>query len=219
MQAARLSSPKHWFYFAVAISTLFVLYNNERFFLHDRLTDPEWIHLRPVGNWIFLHGVPGFIALIAAPIQFSSRIRNRYLRFHRITGYVYLASVAISAPMGMFVARTLTSNPVGYTISWVHGGMWLLCTLIAIKLVRNGDIARHREWMMRSYSWGLIFILARIVVRIVQPTSESEFDAIVWITMGTAMLWPQLIINWKHIFPSTQPRRIPAKRAAVASGD
>jgi uncharacterized membrane protein len=217
MQAVRLSTPKNWFYVAIALSTLFVLYNNERFFLHDRSTDPEWIHLRPVGNWIFLHGIPGFIALLAAPIQFSSRIRNKYLRFHRVTGYVYLASVAITAPLGMYVARSLSSNPVSYTLSWVHGGSWLLCTLIAIKLVLNGDIARHREWMMRSYSWGLIFILARVVVSMLHPTSESEFDAIVWITMGTAMLWPQLIINWKHIFPRRQP--IAVKTMSAASAD
>lgn len=219
MQATRLATPKNFFYLALAISTLFVLYNNERFFLHDRLTDPEWIHLRPVGNWIFLHGIPGFIALLAAPIQFSSRIRNRYLRFHRITGYVYLVSVAIAAPLGMYVARTLSSSPVSYTISWVHGGSWLLCTLIAIKLVRNGDITRHREWMMRSYSWGLIFIFARVVVAIMKPTSDSELDAIVWITMGTAMLWPQLIINWKQIFPKRQPQQAPRSRAAAVAGD
>ena len=218
MQSARLSTPKNWFYVAVALSTLFVLYNNERFFFRDRLTDPEWIHLRPVGNWIYLHGIPGFIALLAAPIQFSSRIRNKYLRFHRITGYVYLASVAIAAPLGMYVARTLSSNPVSYTISWVHGGSWLLCTLIAIKLVRNGDIARHREWMMRSYSWGLIFITARIAIRVIQPTNESAFDAIVWITMGTAMLWPQLIINWKQIFP-TKRQPVSVRSVAAAHGD
>jgi uncharacterized membrane protein len=218
LQAARLTSPKNLFYFAVAISTLFVLYNNERFFLHDR-TDPEWIHLRPVGNWIFLHGIPGFIALLAAPIQFSSRIRNRYPAFHRAIGYVYFVGVLITAPLGMFVARTLSSNPVSYTISWVHGGSWLLCTLIAIKLVRNGDIARHREWMMRSYSWGLIFITARIAIRVLNPTSEDAADAIIWITMGTAMLWPQLIINWKQIFPVRKLQVAPISRTVTAAGD
>ncbi|MDT8067146.1 MAG: DUF2306 domain-containing protein [Terriglobia bacterium] len=218
MQAARLTTPKNLFYFAVAIATLFVLYNNERFFLHDR-TDPEWVHLRPVGNWIFLHGIPGAIALLSAPIQFSSRIRNRYPVFHRTTGYVYFVSVLIAAPLGMYVARLLSSNPVSYTISWVHGGCWLLCTLIAIKLVRNRDITRHREWMMRSYSWALIFLTARIAIRVIHPTDPNTIDAIVWITMGTAMLWPQLIINWRQIFPKRKTQAVPIGRTAVAAGD
>jgi uncharacterized membrane protein len=218
LQAVRLTSPKNLFYFAVAISTLFVLYNNERFFLHDRL-DPEWIHLRPVGNWIFLHGIPGFIALLAAPIQFSSRIRSRYPAFHRATGYVYFVGVLIAAPLGMFVARTLNSNPVYYTISWIHGGSWLLCTLIAIKLVRNGDIARHREWMMRSYSFGLIFISARILIKVLKLADENSFNALVWITISTGWLWPQLIINWKQIFPNRSVRSAPISRVATASGD
>ena len=218
MQAARLTTSKNLFYLAIALSTLFVLYNNERFFLHDK-TDPAWIHLRPVGGWIFLHGIPGAIALLTAPIQFSSRIRSRYPAFHRATGYVYFVSVLITAPMGMYVARLLSSNPVSYTISWVHGGSWLLCTLIAIKLVRNGDVTRHREWMMRSYSWALVFLTARIAIRVINPTDPNVFDAIVWITIGTAMLWPQLIINWKQIFPKRQPQAAPINRAAVATGD
>jgi predicted membrane protein DUF2306 len=218
MQAARLTTSKNLFYLAVAIATLFVLYNNERFFLHDR-TDPEWIHLRPVGNWIFLHGIPGAIALLTAPIQFSSRIRSRYPAFHRATGYLYFVSVLIAAPLGMYVARLLSSNPVSYTISWVHGGSWLLCTLIAIKLIRNRDVTRHREWMMRSYSWALIFLTARIAIRVVNPTDPNVIDAIVWITMGTAMLWPQLIINWKQIFPKRQAQAVPVKQVAAAAGD
>jgi uncharacterized membrane protein len=218
MQAARLTTSKNLFYLAIALSTLFVLYNNERFFLHDK-TDPAWIHLRPVGGWIFLHGIPGAIALLTAPIQFSSRIRSRYPAFHRATGYVYFVSVLITAPMGMYVARLLSSNPVSYTISWVHGGSWLLCTLIAIKLVRNGDVSRHREWMMRSYSWALVFLTARIAIRVINPTDPNVLDAIVWITIGTAMLWPQMIINWKQIFPKRQPQATPINRAAVATGD
>lgn len=218
MQAARLTTTKNLFYLAVALGTLFVLYNNERFFLHDR-TDPEWIHLRPVGNWIFVHGIPGAIALLTAPIQFSSRIRNRYRTFHRATGYVYFVSVLIAAPMGMYVAGLLNSNPVSYTISWVHGGCWLLCTVIAIRLVRNGDVTRHREWMMRSYSWALIFLTARIAIRVIGTTDRNVIDAIVWITMGTAMLWPQLIINWNQIFPKRKPQTAPSTRAAVAVGD
>jgi uncharacterized membrane protein len=218
MQAARLTTPKNLFYFALALSTLFVLYNNERFFLHDK-TDPAWIHLRPVGGWIYLHGIPGAIALLTAPIQFASRIRSRYPAFHRATGYVYFGSVLITAPIGMYVATLLSSNPVYYTISWVHGGSWLFCTLVAIRLVRNGDITRHREWMMRSYSWALVFLTARIAIRVINPTDPNTFNAIVWITIGTAMLWPQLIINWKQIFPKARPQAASINRAAVAAGD
>ncbi len=218
MQAAQLTRPKNLFYFAVALSTLFVLYNNERFFLHDK-SDPAWIHLRPVGDWIYLHGIPGAIALLLAPIQFSSRVRSRYPAFHRACGYIYFVGVLITAPMGMYVARLLSSNPSDYTISWVHGGTWLLCTLVAIKLVRNGDITRHREWMMRSYSMALVFLTARIAERIVRPTDPNVDNALVWIIVGTGLLWPQLIINWRQIFPKRLPQTTQTGRAAVATGD
>jgi hypothetical protein len=73
--------------------------------------------------------------------------------------------------------------------------------------------------MMRSYSWGLIFITARIAIRFLKPTSEDAADAIIWITMGTAMLWPQLIINWKQIFAKRQTQAAPISRAVATAGD
>ncbi|HEU5400377.1 MAG TPA: hypothetical protein VFU86_03405, partial [Terriglobales bacterium] len=78
---------------------------------------------------------------------------------------------------------------------------------------------RHREWMMRSYSWALIFLTARIAIRVINPADPNAIDAIVWITMGTAMLWPQLIINWAQIFPKRKTRAVPISRTAVATGD
>jgi len=72
---------------------------------------------------------------------------------------------------------------------------------------------------MRSYSWALVFLTARIAIRVINPTDPSTIDAIVWITIGTAMLWPQVIINWKQIFPKRQPQAARIDRAAVATGD
>jgi hypothetical protein len=73
--------------------------------------------------------------------------------------------------------------------------------------------------MMRSYSWGLVFLTARIAIRFLNPTDENGFNAIVWITIGTAWLWPQLIINWKQIFPKRQIQSVPINRIATATGD
>src|ERR1039457_2779378 len=41
------------------------------------------------------HMLCGVIALLAGPIQFSSRLRNRHLKFHRILDRIYVISVFI----------------------------------------------------------------------------------------------------------------------------
>src|ERR1700733_12240103 len=36
------------------------------------------------------HTLSGMIALLAGPVQFSTRLRQRYLKFHRVLGRVYV---------------------------------------------------------------------------------------------------------------------------------
>src|ERR1700683_4384658 len=39
------------------------------------------------------HAVCGTFALLAGPLQFSSRLRQRHLKFHRVAGRAYFISV------------------------------------------------------------------------------------------------------------------------------
>ena len=43
------------------------------------------------------HTLSGVIALLAGPIQFSSRLRQRHLKFHRVLGRIYVVCVFIGA--------------------------------------------------------------------------------------------------------------------------
>src|SRR5271167_4203585 len=43
------------------------------------------------------HTLCGVIALLAGPIQFSSRFRQGHLKFHRVLGRIYVVSVFIGA--------------------------------------------------------------------------------------------------------------------------
>ena len=43
------------------------------------------------------HTLAGIFALLIGPINFSSRIRQRYLKLHRVLGRIYVISVFIGA--------------------------------------------------------------------------------------------------------------------------
>jgi hypothetical protein len=81
---------------------LFVLWQDERFvFIHS---DEKWAYYFPV-RWLLVpHVLGGLIALLIGPFQFSSRFRQRHLGLHRIMGRVYLASVAVSAIVALYVS-------------------------------------------------------------------------------------------------------------------
>src|SRR5580704_12972909 len=47
------------------------------------------------------HALFAVIALLAGPMQFSSRLRQRYLKFHRVLGRIYVISVFVGSLTGV----------------------------------------------------------------------------------------------------------------------
>jgi len=80
---------------------LFVLYHNERFIIDH--TDPSWTYYFPVRWLLFPHGLAGTVALFLGASQFSTRLRQRHARLHRILGRCYVTGVVIAAPMGIYI--------------------------------------------------------------------------------------------------------------------
>ena len=67
----------------------YVLYHNERFLINP--ADPAWQHYQPFKWWLLPHGLAGACALFLGPMQFSDRLRQRYLRLHKTIGWIYVA--------------------------------------------------------------------------------------------------------------------------------
>lgn len=105
------------------------------------------------------HTLCGVIALLAGPIQFSSRIRQRHLKFHRILGRVYVLSVFIGAATGVALA---TGRP-GFPGTSMQAAAWVVCTTAALITARNRQIPAHRQWMARSYAVTFTFVSSRVL--------------------------------------------------------
>jgi hypothetical protein len=63
-----------------------VLAHNERFLIEPQ--HPAWAFFAPVTWWLLPHALAGTCAMLAAPLQFSDRLRRRYAKFHRVTGRI-----------------------------------------------------------------------------------------------------------------------------------
>jgi uncharacterized membrane protein len=105
------------------------------------------------------HALCSVIALLAGPIQFSSRLRNRHLKFHRILGRIYVISVFIGAATGVALA---TGRP-GLPGTSMQAAAWIVCTTAAFITARNRQIAQHRQWMVRSYAVTFTFVSSRVL--------------------------------------------------------
>ncbi|HKG12660.1 MAG TPA: DUF2306 domain-containing protein, partial [Pyrinomonadaceae bacterium] len=96
---------KHVFFAAFGVLTLFVFYVYEVPFTDPH--SPAWQRIEPVKWLMVLHGPAGALALLLAPFQFSTRLRQRSRRLHRILGRLYVVGVAIAAPIAIPIAVVL----------------------------------------------------------------------------------------------------------------
>jgi len=204
---------KHVFFAAFGILGLFVLWNNERFFLNAGA--PEWNRLGPVRWHLVPHGLGGAIALGLGALQFSSRLRRRYPHLHRLSGKLYIAGTLIAAPVAILIAFTLSPwFLVPFTV--LQAVTWALFTLIAYRCIRRGAVVSHREWMMRSYAVALIFIEGRVLMA-VPAIGRGGMDSIVlvnWACFAATLIVVECLIRWREIVPAAPVGR-PVSRPSV----
>src|SRR5580693_6325031 len=105
------------------------------------------------------HTLAGILALLIGPINFSSWIRQRHLKFHRVLGRIYVISVFIGAATGV----ALASGRPGFPGTSMQAAAWVVCTTAALITARNRQIIQHRQWMARSYAVTFTFVSSRVL--------------------------------------------------------
>jgi uncharacterized membrane protein len=144
------------------------------------------------------HTLCGVIALLAGPIQFSSRFRQRHLKFHRVLGRIYVISVFIGAATGVALA---TGRP-GFPGTSMQAAAWIVCTTAAFATARNRQIPQHRQWMARSYAVTFTFVSSRMLNLWPRYWSHlgDTFAAVGVIAFTLAsLLIVDLGLNWREL--------------------
>jgi uncharacterized membrane protein len=144
------------------------------------------------------HVLAGMIALLAGPIQFSSRFRQRHLKIHRVLGRVYVFSVFV----GAFTGIALAAGRPGLPGTTMQAGAWIVCTTAAIITARNRQIVVHRQWMARSYAVTFTFVSSRVLNLWPRYWSHlgDTFAAVGVIAFTLAsLLVVDLGLNWREL--------------------
>ena len=144
----------------LGLTALFVFITSEVFLI----TDYPMYHayrLQVIADRVLLipHTLAGIFALLIGPINFSSRIRNHFLKFHRVLGRIYVISVFIGAANGV----ALASGRPGFPGTCGQAAAWIVCTTAAFITARNRQIIQHRQWMARSYAVTFTFVSSRVL--------------------------------------------------------
>jgi uncharacterized membrane protein len=123
-----------------------------------------------------VHIVPGLLFMVLGPIQFSSTIRSRYLRWHRLSGRIFVVCglvIGISALVMSFGMPAIGGlNQAAATT--LFGAFFLFALCKAFWHIRRREVSLHREWMIRSFSVGLAVATIRPIVGMFFATSRMS---------------------------------------------
>ncbi|MEX2272862.1 MAG: DUF2306 domain-containing protein [Vicinamibacterales bacterium] len=111
-----------------------------------------------------LHVLAGTLFLGLAPLQFSSRIRGRYIALHRWSGRLLLVTGILTTIAGMYfgVLMPFAGVPEAIVIGLV-GTFFLFAISTAFMAIRRRDVARHRAWMIRAFAVAMGISTVRLV--------------------------------------------------------
>lgn len=205
------SRAKFWGFAVFFAVTAFVTFMKNREILQP--TSAIARHFAPGMAFLIPHALFAGLALVMGAFQFSNRLRAKYLKVHRVMGYIYVVCAFIGAPVAIPLAKRLgTPSLVAASVVQTFG--WLACTAIALYCVRHGNIQQHRRWMMRGYPFATVFTVARLIIPIpaVLNSGVVGVEIVVWTTIAAAAILPTIFLEW----PATKATPV-AKAMARAS--
>ena len=113
---------------------------------NELLADPVW-------NFTFYtHIYLGGLALLIGWTQFSSKLRNKNIALHRMTGKVYVVSVLISSITGIYIGIFATGGLISSMGFICLGVIWFYTTLMAFIYIRSKQTLQHQKMMIYSYA-------------------------------------------------------------------
>jgi uncharacterized membrane protein len=185
-----LPRPKYLLFGLIGLMMLIVVYR-DRFLINPQA--PIWEHYRSFKWWLLPHGVAGALALFLGPLQFSDRLRQRLLRWHRSIGRIYVCAVAISAPLGAgieYIKYIQAIAPLRLFIATVgFGTLFVLTTSMGFLMAKRRNIQAHRKWMTRSYAVALVFLEVRCVEQIPWLAKITDWPSRMLETHSISDLW------------------------------
>ncbi|MGR3813816.1 MAG: DUF2306 domain-containing protein [Cognatishimia activa] len=124
-------------------------------FLHDMVQSHYFASPEP----IVLHMAAGIVFCCLAPFQFSTRLRMRYRKLHRIAGRVAVVAGLLFALTAIWLMGRPPVAPelwLHYTAMTVGGIGTCLSFCLSFSAIRRGDVQSHQKWMRRTIAFGLL---------------------------------------------------------------
>ena len=153
-----------------------------------------------------IHIVPALLFVILVPFQFSRSFRNRHLRAHRWMGRTVMV---LGLVIGLS-ALPMSRNPIGGALEvsaiLFFDAFFLLAVTKAFLHIRHGEVALHREWVIRAMSIALGVATVRPIMGVFFATSRATgltphdfFGIAFWIGFSMTYIAGELWIRYTRL--------------------
>jgi uncharacterized membrane protein len=144
------------------------------------------------------HLVGGLVALAVGAWQMNARLRARVIELHRWMGRTYVIAVLIGGLGALRMAVVSLEGWVTHLGFGLLALLWLFTTASGYIAIRSHEEARHRRWMIRSYS----LTLAAVTLRIYLPVSlalgvpfANAYQAISWLCWAPNIILAEWLLR------------------------
>ena len=166
-----------------------------------------------------VHILPGLLFVVLGPLQFRQTLRARRPALHRRMGLVLVASGAVIGVSALVMSPQMAIGGVNETAATTLFALLFLFSLgKGFAAIRRGDVAQHREWMIRAFAIGMAVAFVRPIVgaffatsRITHLRPESFFGTAFWLGFTIQLIAAEAWINY------TRPVRLGASAGANAT--
>lgn len=167
-------------------------------------TGNTWLNNR---LWFALHISAGLIVYALGIIQFTSAIRNGYIKLHRMLGKIYIAASLVAIVTLAFMIPDGLCNPCKISHTIVTS-LWLLFVIAAYYFIRRRKIEWHRRMMISSFICAAYFVTVRVIDKYAMPFFNSitvtedqallVSDIAVW-ALPLIVIWLYWLIKDKRV--------------------
>jgi hypothetical protein len=131
-------------------------------------------------------------ALPLGALQFSVLLFRRKRQVHFLLGNIYvLLTLFLASPLLLVMSLSQTNNLLLLTGS-VVSIYWWRCTRVSIRLVAEGDLPGHANWMYRSFAAMLACSLLSSMFYYTVPT---PYQYAVWLFLFLILIVPEILIR------------------------
>lgn len=151
-----------------------------------------------------LHITPGLLFMVLVPLQFNRALRTRRPRLHRWTGRILVASGLVIGVTALVMSPQMAIGGLNEQVAiMLFAAVFLFALVKAYLAIRRGNVALHREWMIRVFAVGFAVAFIRPIVgiffatsRLTHLTPHDFFGTAFWLGFTVCFIAGEVWINY-----------------------